>query len=72
MMRTGKQGIVPQQLTMEAFVPGWGFEGRHRFMDLRVPGCAITGRRLMRMGVGVRGPRGGGGRHQDQPATGHE
>lgn len=70
MMRTGKQGIVPQQLTMDAFIPDWGLEGGHRFVDMRVPGCAIASHRLMGRG-GVQGPRGGGGRPQDQPATGH-
>ncbi len=72
MVWTGKQRIVPQQFTMQTFIPQFDLKGRNGFGGLRIKGRSISDYRRVCVAVRVHRPRRSGRRHQDHPETGQQ
>jgi len=57
MVWTGKKRVVPQQFTMETFIPHFDFKGGNGFWGMRIPRRTIGDHGLMSMSVRVHQPR---------------
>ena len=71
-MRTGKQGAVPQQFTMKTFIPRFDLKRRNGLGSSMIQGRSISAHGRMDVAVRVHRPRHSGRRHQDHPETGQQ
>jgi hypothetical protein len=53
MVWTGKKRVVPQQFTMETFIPQFDLKGRNGFRRLKMQGWHIGNHRMMDVGMRV-------------------